>query len=78
MEDRSQQASTAPAAIVRDFQPSRLERQLLVQAFELAWRCRPEARLHARRGGATPARDRLFGPTATSALPALATAEAEQ
>ena len=36
MEDRSRQGSQVLANVVRDFVGSRLERQLLAQAFELA------------------------------------------
>jgi hypothetical protein len=36
MEDRSSQGSQVLANVVRDFVGSRLERQLLAQAFELA------------------------------------------
>lgn len=39
MEDHVRQRSTQLAAIVRDFVPSRIERQLLTQAFDLAWNC---------------------------------------
>lgn len=39
MEDHVRQRSTQLAAIVRDFAPSRIERQLLTQAFDLAWNC---------------------------------------
>lgn len=38
MEDHTRQRTQQLAAVVRDFSPSRLERQLLVQAFELAWK----------------------------------------
>jgi hypothetical protein len=37
MEDRIWKRTSQLAAIVRDFAPSRLERQLLAQVFELAW-----------------------------------------
>lgn len=37
MEDHVWKRTAQLASVVRDFAPSRLERQLLAQAFELAW-----------------------------------------
>jgi hypothetical protein len=58
MEDHVWKRTAQLAFVVRDFAPSRLERQLLAQAFEVAWN-----RSHAiePKGGAGPTRpnDRL-------------------
>jgi len=58
MEDHVWKRSAPLAFVVRDFAPSRLERQLLAQAFELAWN-----RWHAHEpkvgAGPTRANDRL-------------------
>jgi hypothetical protein len=58
MEDHVWKRTAQLASVVRDFAPSRLERQLLAQAFELAW-----SRSYALEpeGGAGPSRvnDRL-------------------
>jgi hypothetical protein len=57
MEDHVWKRTAQLAFVVRDFAPSRLERQLLAQAFEVAWnRSQTEPK-----GGAGPTRanDRL-------------------
>jgi len=43
MDDRIPQNSKLLASVVRDFVSSRLERQLLAQAIELAWHGSPAA-----------------------------------
>jgi hypothetical protein len=58
MEDHVWKRAAKLAFVVRDFAPSRLERQLLAQAFELAWN-RSHA-LEAKGGaGLSRANDRL-------------------
>jgi len=58
MEDHFPRSASQLAAIVRDFSPSRLERQLLAQAFDLAWN-RSLAVDAARNCGSVNANDRL-------------------
>jgi hypothetical protein len=58
MEDHLWQRTSQLAAVVRDFAPSRLERQLLAQAFELAWN-RSQAIEPTDRAESAPANDRL-------------------
>ena len=50
MEDHIWRRTSQLAAVVRDFAPSRLERQLLAQAFELAWNRSPSIEPSERAG----------------------------
>ena len=53
MEDHLWRRTSQLAAVVRDFAPSRLERQLLAQAFELAWNYSQFAEAAQNAGSAT-------------------------
>ena len=60
MEDHLWQGTSQLATVVRDSSPSRLERQLLAQAFELAWN-RSQFVEATQSAGSATANDRLDG-----------------
>ncbi len=67
MEDHLWKRPSQLAVVVRDFVPSRLERQLLAQAFDLAWN-RAQA-IKPSDTAESPANDRLdWLPTASAII----------
>jgi hypothetical protein len=69
MDDHNSRGSQLLANVVRDFVGSRLERQLLAQAFELAWHGSQSAGESGRLGMGSP-RSGRYSPSVTASAAA--------